>query len=364
MSNVLYRKYRPRIFTDVVGQEHIVQTLQNAVIHDKVVHAYLFSGPHGTGKTSIARIFAKALNCKDSGQTANICMACDLCVEIDNGSAVDLIEIDAASNRGIDEIRQLREGVGFFPVKNRYKVYIIDEAHMLTKEAFNALLKTIEEPPEYAIFMLATTEPHKIPLTIISRTQRFNLRRLTYKEIERQLATIIKQEKSKLDAEAIKLIVAQSGGSLRDAQSILGKVLATNITSVEQTRELLGLTDIEDIVEFIGMIMDTNQKQALAFINEFMYSGKDIEQFVKNVLDYSRILLIVKTNPESIGTVAEHLSAEEQAVLKKQATEISHKTLLLLISELLEMFQQLRYNPFVHIALELSVVKLTEKEEK
>lgn len=360
MSSVLYRKYRPKVFSDVVGQEHLTQTLQNAITHKKIVNAYLFSGPHGTGKTSIARIFAKALNCRNSGETAKICMKCEPCIEIDNGSSIDLIEIDAASNRGIDEIRELRSGVKFFPVKNNYKVYIIDEAHMLTREAFNALLKTIEEPPEHAIFILATTELHKVPSTIISRSQKFNLRHLTYKEIERQLKQIVRKEKGELDDEVIKLVVSQSGGSLRDAQSILGKVLAINIKDIKEARELLGVTDVEQIISFIGMIKDKEQKDALLFINDFTYSGNDFEQFIKNLLDYSRIMLVVKTSPRSISKIAEHLNKEEKEALTSQAKEISHQQLLSLITELLDVFGQLKYNSLPHIALELAVVKLTQ----
>jgi DNA polymerase-3 subunit gamma/tau len=227
MSLVLYRKYRPQVFADVVGQEHIVQTLTNAVSSGIISHAYLFSGPRGSGKTTVARLLAKSLNCQNRKEGEfEPCNKCSSCLEIMENRSLDLLEIDAASHRGIDEMRELRDGIKFAPAKSKYKIFIIDESHQLTKEAANALLKTLEEPPSHAIFILATTEIHKMIPTIISRCQRFDFRRLTLPEIVKKLEFVAKKEGVKTDKAALELIALSAAGSIRDAESILGQVLS------------------------------------------------------------------------------------------------------------------------------------------
>jgi DNA polymerase-3 subunit gamma/tau len=224
---VLYRKYRPKRFAEIVGQEHVVRTLTNAIASGMVSHAYLFAGPRGCGKTTIARLLAKAVNCKNRKEgEAEPCNQCDSCLEINQGNAMDLIEIDAASNRGIDEIRDLRDGIRFVPTKSKYKVFIIDESHQLTREAANALLKTLEEPPSHAIFVLATTEVHKMIPTIVSRCQRFDFRRLKVPEIIGRLETILEKEKINFEKEALNLIALAASGSIRDAESLLDEVVS------------------------------------------------------------------------------------------------------------------------------------------
>lgn len=362
MSQVLYRKYRPRSFADLIGQEHVVRTLTNAITRGEIAHAYLFCGPRGTGKTSVARVFAKALNCTKRTAKGDACLKCESCQEVEKGNAVDLIEIDAASNRGIDEIRALREGVRFMPVKSAYKVYIIDEVHMLTKEAFNALLKTIEEPPAHAVFILATTEPHKVPATIISRTQRFDFHLLNHDQMEKSLAALAKAEGATLGKDVLGLVIGASGGSLRDAQSVLGKIIATGVTSVEEARDLLGMTDTGRLAEFFDMLIAKRQDAALTFVNDIAYGGGDIEQFAQGVLGYARVLLVSRVSEKAGEKVASHFSKEELARAAGQAKAIAQKDLYTLIKEFLDASASMKYSPLPQLPLELAVVNSTQAD--
>lgn len=363
MTKVLYRKYRPRLFSEIVGQEHIVQTLQNALAGDDVAHAYLFTGPRGTGKTTIARIFAKTLNCILPKGKNEACLKCALCQEFENGSSMDLIEIDAASNRGIDEIRQLKEGVRFAPTVGRYKIYLIDEVHMLTKEAFNALLKTLEEPPEHVIFMLATTELHKVLPTIISRCQRFDFRYLTHDEITSRLKGLLKSEKKSLDTEAIRLIVASSGGSLRDAESILGKVLSVGSSAAEDIRKLLGLTEIKKVASFVELISSSDKEGAIGSIDAIVKEGSDLEQFASGVIDYTRSLLLMKLSPRAGDIATTNFTREERDEARKQADGLTEKKIYNIIKEFIEVSNTIKYSPIPQLPLELAVVKLIDSQD-
>ncbi len=291
----LYRKYRPQDFTSLVGQEHIRTALTNALSSGKISHAYLFAGPRGTGKTSTARILAKALNC-EQGPTAEPCNVCENCQMITKGASMDVIEIDAASNRGIDQIRELREKVGFAPVSGKYKVYIIDEVHMLTTEAFNGLLKVLEEPPAHAIFILATTEPHKIPATIHSRCQRYDFHRVTVDDITKRLEFVAQAEQITVTQEALRLIAIQADGGLRDALSLLeqSSVLDEQI-SAATVRGILGVVGTEGLRNLVTLIGKGDLAGALQALTELSQQGKDTKQIIVELSEYLRALLLFKT---------------------------------------------------------------------
>ncbi len=299
MAQTLYRKYRSQDFDEMLGQDSIVKVISEQVKKERVGHAYVFSGPRGTGKTSMARLLAKAVNCENR-KGANPCRKCSSCKSIEQGKFLDLIEIDAASNRGIDEIRKLRERVGFSPSEGKFKVYIIDEVHMLTKDAFNALLKTLEEPPEHVIFILATTEPHKIPLTILSRCQRFNFTYAPEKAVHQKLKNICKEEKVKFSDDALLAIVNNAGGSFRDAESILDKVLGSagvksdKKVDLEDIRSVLGLAEEREIEKFIFALLKKDVSQSLKVFEKFSKSGINIPQFLRQSLEYTRGLLLEK----------------------------------------------------------------------
>lgn len=294
----LYRKWRPQIFADVIGQDHVARTLARAVETGKVAHAYLFSGPRGTGKTSMAKILAKALNCVE-GPTAAPCNHCARCREINEGSAFDVLEIDAASNRGIDEIRALRDTVAVLPVAARHKVYIIDEAHMLTKEAANALLKTLEEPPEYAVFILATTEPERLPVTIISRCQRYEFRRISVASIAAHLLRIAERSEFSLTEEAAQLIAVRADGGLRDALSLLDQCIgmAEETVTAERVGELLGLPKKERMLLLAEAIVDRDGAAALAELADVLQSGREIEPVLRELLQVLRDALVYGIDP-------------------------------------------------------------------
>ncbi|MGL4977070.1 MAG: DNA polymerase III subunit gamma/tau [Cetobacterium sp.] len=316
MHVTLYRKYRPKGFEEIAGEKEIVQTLKNSLKSNRLAHAYLFTGPRGVGKTSIARLMAKGLNCLTNGITDTPCNVCENCIEISKGNFLDLIEIDAASNRGIDEIRQLKEKINYSPTKGRKKVYIIDEVHMLTKEAFNALLKTLEEPPEHVLFILATTEPDKILPTIISRCQRYDFKSVNYKDMREKLSYIVDNEKYLIDEASLMAIHESSGGSMRDSISILERLMINTSDkdiTIEKAEIVLGITPLKVIDEFIEIVKNSNHSEGIELLEQIWRDSIDIELFFKDLAKRSkdRILkgnLNVEKGLEIIDTVYEILS--------------------------------------------------------
>ena len=318
-SEVLYRKWRPQSLADLVGQEHVTQTLTNALAQDRVAHAYLFCGPRGTGKTSTGRILAKAINCQKNGQ-GEPCNDCPMCTAITKGSALDLIEIDAASNRGIDEIRDLREKVNYSPTEARRKVYIIDEVHMLTDAAFNALLKTLEEPPAHVIFILATTEAHRLPATIVSRCQRFDFRRISQALVEERLRTICEDEKVEADPWVLRHVARTSDGSLRDAENLLEQLVVSYGEKLEpdQVRQLLGISADMPLQEFTSSLLTGQVSEGLRVLNRARDQGVDLRQFQRELLERLRALMLVKAGAEELLDVP----AEELEDVKKLAPNL------------------------------------------
>jgi DNA polymerase III subunit gamma/tau len=297
MSQALYRKWRPARFDDVVGQEHITRTLRQATAASRIGHAYLFCGPRGTGKTTSARLMAKAVNCTHPDLEERPCNECHICRTIGDGRFLDLIEIDAASNTGVDDIRDLREKINFSPSEGRYKVYIIDEVHMLSTAAFNALLKTLEEPPPHAIFILATTEEHKVPVTIKSRCQQFNFRLLTTPEIMQRLNWLVERENLRVEPEALELIAAQGSGSLRDAESLLDQLVTAPdaLISLEMAQRVLGIAASAAVASLTEAWLRGDGPGGLAVIHEALTTGADARQFARQMTAYLRQLLLLRT---------------------------------------------------------------------
>jgi DNA polymerase-3 subunit gamma/tau len=354
---VLYRKYRPKTFSEVIGQEHIVQTLTNAISSGMVSHAYLFFGPRGSGKTTLARLLAKAVNCQNRKEKlVEPCNQCSSCLEIIQGNSIDLIEIDAASNRGIDEIREVRDGIRFVPTKSKYKVFIIDESHQLTKEAANALLKTLEEPPAHAIFILATTEIHKMIPTIISRCQRFDFRKLTIPEIIKRLEIILEKENVKVEKEALELIALNSSGSIRDAESLLDQVLSFGGKSKEDIKNLLGLVEIKSISQFCDLVITKKTSEAINLLNKIYKQGSDLQEFAKGLINYLRQGLILKI----IGTeviIEGGLGKEEIEKLQKQIASLKEEKLKKIINLFLEAENKIKYSSIPQLPLELAIIE-------
>ena len=352
----LYRRYRSQTFAEVIGQEHVTRTLKNAIASGQVAHAYLLAGSRGIGKTSIARIIAKAVNCPKA-KNGDPCDACETCVAIRDGRFLDLIEIDAASNRGIDEMRDLREKVRFAPSMGQYKVYVIDEAHQLTNEAFNALLKTLEEPPAHVIFVLATTEAQRIPATIVSRTQRFDLRRIPHQKMVQQLAAIAKAEKWQVEPAALEAISRHAQGSLRDAESILDQVatFADGTVGVKDVDELLGATDWEETSALFDAIAANDAAKAVGLVRTLVDDGRDLRLFVRRAMDHMRALVLVRASDALPETATESVAA----VLRKQAPQFSLDRLAKIAHRLIETEQQLRTGEGTPLPLELALLDLT-----
>ena len=352
---VLARRWRPRLFEDVVGQEHVTKTLQNAIAAGRIAHAYLFSGPRGVGKTTVARILAKAVNCQ-TGPSPEPCEECDRCKEISTGSAIDIIEIDAASNRGIDEIRELRESVKYAPVSGRYKVYIIDEAHMLTVEAFNALLKTLEEPPEHVIFILATTEPHKILPTILSRCQRFDFHLLTRQQIIDRLRHLAEADNVSVEDAALSMIADSADGGMRDAESILDQLLSsgTGKLEVEEVGRLLGLGPYQLLDQLVEKILQSDSSASLETLSVLADYGAVLSQCLKRLVSYFRDLIFYKINPDLID-----VSETKLQQLAKQSEAASIDRLMKMASVLVQAEGDTKQLGYERLNLEMALIKLS-----
>jgi len=354
----LYREWRPRMFKDIVGQEHITKTLVNALKQEKIAHAYLFSGPRGTGKTTAAKILAKALNC-DQREGVEPCNHCASCISIDQGSAMEVFEIDAASNRGIDEIRDLRENVKLSSIQGKHKVYIIDEVHMLTTEAFNALLKTLEEPPPQVIFILATTEVQKIPLTILSRVQRFEFHRISVQNIQKRLVEVCISLSREVNQSALVVIAQKSEGSLRDALSILDQcLLQDDPIGVEEVYQVLGMVGETFSAQLVEALGSSDYGKSLTFLSEGIEQGRDPRQIIRELLDYLRQMLLTATTGET-PLVAPHI----QDQLVKQSKKLGISRMLRWISILLLGEGQLKYASNARLAAELLLVQTIHESQ-
>ncbi|GAA5416595.1 hypothetical protein Pryu01_01632 [Paraliobacillus ryukyuensis] len=355
----LYRVWRPKSFIDVVGQSHITRTLQNAILQEKFSHAYLFSGPRGTGKTSAAKLFAKTINCRQA-PVAEPCNQCDACLGIQDGSISDVIEIDAASNNGVEQIRDIRDKVKYAPSAVKYKVYIIDEVHMLSIGAFNALLKTLEEPPKHVIFILATTEPHKIPLTIISRCQRFDFKRITQHDIIGRMETIVEKEHISVTKDALHAVALAAEGGMRDALSLLDQAISYSEEQVEleDVLAVTGSVSQEKLTEMMQALYNKDAHQGLQLVDDFIQSGKDPGRFVYDAIYFLRDVLLYQSAPE--------LDVLERAMVSDSFQQLASTLDSIWIQEAISALnncqQEMKWTNSPKVFLEITVLKLTENK--
>jgi len=369
MPLAIYRKYRPKTLKDLSGQELVVEVLKSAAGADKISHAHLFYGPRGTGKTSAARIVAKLANCETRANDPKFakvgepCNKCRPCTEIDEGRALDVVEIDAASNRGIDEIRSLKEGIRLYPTSYRYKVFIIDEAHQLTKQAADALLKILEEPPAHAIFILATTEYEKLPSTITSRTQRFHFRRAPTGLILKKLKSISAKEKLKVNDEALELIASAAEGSFRDAESLLDQVASLGEDmSMEVVENILGKVGLTRTTTLAGHILNNNLEEALDYLSEINEGGFNLVQLTKDLIHYLRRVLAMKFDPKLEEIFKREFTGDELSSLKVHGKLITDdKKAIDIIRSLIQAYSEMRYSPFPLVPLELAIIENLRK---
>ena len=360
---VLARKYRPQKLSEVIGQEHITGLLEKAITSQRIAHAFLFCGPRGIGKTSCARILAKSLNCQ-KGSSANPCGECVSCKEIAADTSFDVLEIDGASNRGIDEIRTLRDNVKFAPAYGRYKIYIVDEVHMLTPEAFNALLKTLEEPPEHVKFIFATTSPNKVPSTIISRCQRFDFKRMGMTNLQAHLLEICKKEKLQIEEAALFAIAKAAQGSMRDALSILDQLSALNERKIEgrDVYAMLGMVETELLFELTDALARKNATRALQVLEQTADQGKDVRQLIKDLIEHFRNLMILKIGGKTLGKMVDYPIVAKDRLLE-QSHLLTLKEIIIGIEMFIESQETARVTGHERMALEVGLAKLTYQGE-
>jgi DNA polymerase-3 subunit gamma/tau len=358
---VLARKYRPQSFSDVVEQEHITQTLANAIVAGRVAHAILFTGPRGTGKTTVARILAKALNCQE-GPAREPCNRCRSCEEITAGHCVDVFEIDGASNNSVDQVRELRENVKYMPAHSRHKIYIIDEVHMLSTPAFNALLKTLEEPPPHVLFMFATTEAHRIPITILSRCQRFDFRRIRLESVSHYLAKICGQEGVAISTESLDLIARESGGSIRDSLSLLDQVTASGAKAIPHDRvvDTLGVIDRQQIHELAEALLSGDATRFIGALDEMFDRGHDVKKLFSDLLEYFRNLMVIHTSREPHKLV--DLPASEIDLMQQQAQRFPQTSLHQVLEILFREEPAVRLSPQPKLALEMAFFRVLQAQ--
>ena len=358
----LYRKFRPDTFADVKGQDAIVQTLKNQINADRIGHAYLFCGTRGTGKTTVAKILAKAVNCEHPID-GNPCNECATCRAIAAGSSMNVIEIDAASNNGVDNIREIREETTYSPTEGKYKVYIIDEVHMLSIGAFNALLKTLEEPPSYVIFILATTEAHKIPITILSRCQRYDFKRISIITIADRLTQLMKEEQVEVEDKAIRYIARKADGSMRDALSLMDQCIAFYLgkkLTYDNVLDVLGAVDTEIFSRMLRLILENQVAELLKMLEELVMQGRELGQFVKDFTWYMRNLLLLKASDDLEDVL--DVSTDNLKLLQEEAGMIREDTLIRYIRIFSELSNQIRFESSKRIALEVALIKLCRPE--
>ena len=359
----LYRKFRPVSFDDVKGQDHIVTTLRNQIRSDRVGHAYLFCGTRGTGKTTVAKILARSVNCENP-VNGSPCGECPICQAIKGGAALNIIEIDAASNNGVDNVREIIDEVAYSPTMGRFKVYIIDEVHMLSKGAFNALLKTLEEPPEYVIFILATTEPNALPVTILSRCQRYDFHRITIETIQGRLHTVCNEEGLSVDDKALRYIAKMGDGSMRDALSLLDQCIAFHIgetLTYDHALDVLGAVDTSVFDRLINAVYDHDVVTSLSILQDVVEQGRELSQFNNDLIWYVRSIMLAST-----GTGLDEIidiNTDDMAALKATAARIDQDTVMRYIRELSDLTSQLRYSPQKRILLEVTLIRMCRPGE-